>query len=180
MAPGVSVAGLTHCRIQVTMLALRTCDRRARSCRQSMSARSLILLVEDDSDDAFFLRLAFLRAGLPNPIVDVRNGQQAVNYLSGSALYADRSLYPLPRLVVVDLKLPLMDGFELLAWLQSRPDLKGLPVIVISSSDLPSDRDKAIQLGAKDYLVKPHNPDELVSMVQTLPAKWMRESTPKD
>jgi CheY-like chemotaxis protein len=140
-----------------------------------MSAKSLILLVEDDRDDAFFLRRAFLRAGLPHPIVDVRNGQQAVNYLSGNTLFADRSLYPLPKLIVVDLKLPVMDGFELLAWLQNQPDFENLPVIVISSSNLDSDRDKAIQLGAKDYLVKPHNPDDLVAMIQSLPAKWMGE-----
>jgi CheY-like chemotaxis protein len=140
-----------------------------------MSARSLILLVEDDKDDAFFLRRAFLRAGLPHPIVDVRNGQQAVNYLSGNALFADRSLYPLPKLLVVDLKLPLMDGFELLAWLQNRQEFGSLPVIVISSSNLDSDREKAFQLGAKDYLVKPHNPDELVPMIQKLPARWMGE-----
>jgi CheY-like chemotaxis protein len=140
-----------------------------------MSAKSLILLVEDDRDDAFFLRRAFLRAGLPHPIVDVRNGQQAVNYLSGNTLFADRSLYPLPKLIVVDLKLPVMDGFELLAWLQNQPDFESLPVIVISSSNLDSDRDKAIQLGAKDYLVKPHNPDDLVAMIRSLPAKWMGE-----
>jgi CheY-like chemotaxis protein len=140
-----------------------------------MSARSLILLVEDDRDDAFFLRRAFLRAGLSHPIVDVRNGQQAVNYLSGNALFADRSLYPLPKLVVVDLKLPLMDGFELLAWLQNRPEFGSLPVIVISSSNLESDREKAMQLGAKEYLVKPHDPDELVPMIKTLRARWMGE-----
>jgi CheY-like chemotaxis protein len=140
-----------------------------------MTARSLILLVEDDRDDAFFLRRAFLRSGLPHPIVDVRNGQQAVNYLSGKALFADRSLYPLPNLVVVDLKLPLMDGFELLAWLQNRPEFVSLPVIVFSSSNLDSDKEKAFHLGAKDYLVKPHDPDELVPMIQTLRAKWMGE-----
>jgi CheY-like chemotaxis protein len=76
---------------------------------------------------------------------------------------------------VVDLKLPLMDGFELLAWLQDRPQFGSLPVIVISSSNLDSDREKAFQLGAKDYLVKPHNPDELVPMIRSLPARWMAE-----
>jgi CheY-like chemotaxis protein len=140
-----------------------------------MSARSLILLVEDDRDDAFFLRRAFLRAGLSHPIVDVRNGQQAVNYLSGNALFADRALYPLPKLVVVDLKLPLMDGFELLAWLQNRPEFGSLPVVVISSSNLDSDKEKAMQLGAKEYLVKPHDPDELVPMIKTLRARWIGE-----
>ena len=81
----------------------------------------------------------------------------------------------MPKLLVVDLKLPLMDGFELLAWLQDRPQFGSLPVIVISSSNLDSDREKAFQLGAKDYLVKPHNPDELVPMIRSLPARWMAE-----
>lgn len=138
-----------------------------------MSARSLILLVEDSRDDAFFLRRAFLKAGFAHPIVDVRNGQQAVNYLSGNASYADRSLYPLPGLVVVDLKMPLMDGFELLGWLQSRPELEGLPAIVISSSALPTDREKAIKLGARDYFVKPNDPADLIGLVADLHEKWM-------
>jgi len=142
-----------------------------------MSARALILLVEDSRDDAFFLRRAFLKAGLSHPIVDVRNGQQAVNYLSGNTLYADRSLYPLPKLVVVDLKMPLMDGFELLAWLQNRPELQPLPVIVISSSDLPGDKARAIKLGAKDYFVKPNDPEDLVQLVGELHAKWMPQET---
>jgi CheY-like chemotaxis protein len=140
-----------------------------------MSARSLILLVEDSRDDAFFLRRAFLKAGFSHPIVDVRNGQQAVNYLSGNALYADRSLYPLPKLLVVDLKMPLMDGFELLAWIQSRPELDALPAIVISSSDHPADREKAMKLGAREYFVKPNDPAELVSLVGDLHMKWMTQ-----
>lgn len=138
----------------------------------TMSARSLILLVEDSRDDAFFLRRAFLKAGLSHPIVDVRNGQQAVNYLSGNALYSDRSLYPLPKLVLVDLNMPLMDGFEFLAWVQNRPELERLPIIVISSSDLPADKAKAITLGAKDYLVKPNDPEDLVRLIEGLHAKW--------
>jgi CheY-like chemotaxis protein len=138
-----------------------------------MGARSVILLVEDSRDDAFFLRRAFLKAGFTHPIVDVRNGQQAVNYLSGNALFADRSLYPLPELVLVDLKMPLMDGFELLAWLQNRPELQALPVIVISSSDLLTDREKALKLGAKDYFVKPNDPEDLVRLVLGLNARWM-------
>jgi CheY-like chemotaxis protein len=140
-----------------------------------MSARSLILLVEDSRDDAFFLRRAFVKAGLSHAIVDVRNGQQAVNYLSGHALFADRSLYPLPKLVLVDLKMPLMDGFELLTWVQSRPELKQLPVVVISSSPLPTDKEKAILLGARDYFVKPHDPEQLVQIVEALHAKWITE-----
>jgi CheY-like chemotaxis protein len=141
-----------------------------------MSARGLILLVEDSRDDAFFLRRAFLKAGFSHPIVDVRNGQQAMNYLSGNALYADRSLYPLPKLVLVDLKMPLIDGFELLTWVQNRPELEHLPVVVISSSDLATDKEKAAKLGAKDYFVKPVDPEGLVRFVQGLQARWFNAS----
>jgi CheY-like chemotaxis protein len=144
-----------------------------------MRARSLILLVEDNRDDAFFLRRAFLKAGVSHPIVDVRNGQQAVNYLSGNALYSDRSLYPMPKLVLVDLKMPLMDGFELLTWVQNRPELEALPVVVISSSDLPADRDRAIKLGAKDYFVKPNDPEDLVRLIEDFRARWIADGDVK-
>ena len=140
---------------------------------------ALSCLVEDSRDDAFFLRRAFLKAGLSHPMVDVRNGQQAVNYLSGKALYGDRSLYPLPGLIVVDLKMPLMDGFELLAWLQGQPELEAMPAIVISSSDLPADREKAMKLGAREYFVKPNDPADLIRLVEGLHAKWMAPKYPK-
>jgi two-component system, cell cycle response regulator DivK len=82
-------------------------------------------------------------------------------------------------LVVVDLKMPLMDGFELLGWLQNRPELESLPAIVISSSDLPADREKAIKLGARDYFVKPNDPADLVKLVEGLHEKWMSGGSAK-
>jgi DNA-binding response OmpR family regulator len=131
-----------------------------------MSARNLILLAEDDRNDAFFLRRAFMQAGIPVSIVDVRNGKQAINYLSGDALYSDRTLFPLPTLVVVDIKMPLSDGFELLAWLQKHPEVSKAPVVVLSASDFQQDISKARELGARDYFVKPLNPAELVEVVR--------------
>ena len=131
-----------------------------------MSARNLILLAEDDRNDAFFLRRAFMQAGVSVSIVDVRNGQQAMNYLNGDALYSDRTLFPLPTLVVIDLKMPLSDGFKLLEWLQKNPEVSKAPVVVLSSSDFQHDISKARELGARDYFVKPLDPAGLIEVAR--------------
>jgi|SRR3954468_4856577 CheY-like chemotaxis protein len=138
-----------------------------------MNGQKLVLLAEDSRDDAFFLRRAFLSAGITCSVVDVRNGQQAINYLSGNNLFEDRCAFPMPNLVIVDLKMPLVDGFEVLAWVQAQPALKSLPVIVLSSSNLQIDKEKAQALGALEYLVKPNNPAELVQVVEQLKQKWL-------
>jgi DNA-binding response OmpR family regulator len=138
-----------------------------------MSARNLILLAEDDRNDAFFLRRAFMQAGVSVSIVDVRNGQQAMNYLTGEALYSDRTLFPLPTLVVVDLKMPLSDGFKLLEWLQKHPEISKVPVVVLSSSDFAQDISKARELGARDYFIKPLNPAELIEVVRGITQNFL-------
>ena len=142
-----------------------------------MSGRCLILLCEDSREDVFLVRNAFAKAGFSHVIVEARNGQQAVNYLSGSGLYADRRKHPLPDLVLLDLRMPLMDGFEVLAWLKTRGDLGWLPVVVLSASDLPADQERARKLGADDYLVKPSEWKDLVQVVQDLHDKWITKAT---
>src|SRR5262249_15525565 len=117
-------------------------------------------------------------AALSHMIVDVRNGQQAVNYLSGSALYADRNKHPLPALMILDLKMPLMDGFEVLAWLQTRPELKSLPVVVLAASHLSADVQKATELGAHDYFSKPRDWSELVKLAHNLHDRWLKKPGP--
>src|SRR3954454_11925540 len=116
-----------------------------------MSAHKLVLLADDDRNDALFLRRAFQKAGLSHSIVDVRNGRQAANYLAGEVLYADRTQFPLPALIILDLKMPLMDGFELLAWIRRQKQLQTVPAVVLSSSDQAVDKEKALDLGAQDY-----------------------------
>lgn len=138
-----------------------------------MSGQRLILLAEDSRDDAFLLRRAFMAAGVSCAIIDVRNGQQAINYLNGDPLYADRATFPIPHLVILDLKMPLVDGFEVLKWLKTQPTLKSVPVVVLSSSNLETDREKARTLGAQDYLVKPNDPKELVKVAQKLQERWL-------
>jgi CheY-like chemotaxis protein len=138
-----------------------------------MSARNLILLADDDRNDAFFLRQAFMKAGALCSILDVRNGKQAINYLNGDALYQDRGIFPLPRLVILDIKMPMVDGFEVLTWLQGQPALAHVPVIVLSGSGLRSDVTKARELGARDYLIKPNDPAELVKMAKHVNDTWL-------
>src|SRR5258706_12776145 len=120
-----------------------------------MKRNAPILLAEDDENDVFFLRRALARSGLGNPLIAVRDGQEAVDYLAGIGPYADRASHPLPGLIFLDLKMPRMNGFEVLLWLSSRPEFGELPVVVLTSSAQDSDIRKARELGADDYQVKP-------------------------
>jgi CheY-like chemotaxis protein len=122
---------------------------------------SVVLLVEDNDDDVYFMQRAFKDAGLTNPLHVVTDGQQAVDYLSGREQFADRTRYPVPDFIFLDLKLPIMDGFEVLAWLRQEHK-SSLPVAILTSSPEEVDRRRAHELGASCYLVKP--PD--VSMLQ--------------
>src|SRR5436190_5741750 len=104
------------------------------------SSHPPVLLVEDDDNDILFMQIAFKRAGMEHPLVAVHDGEMAIEYLSGTGRYNDRERFPLPCIIVTDLKMPRMDGFDLLEWMQGRPELAGTPAIVLSSSDQPADR----------------------------------------
>jgi CheY-like chemotaxis protein len=129
-----------------------------------MSELRPILAAEDEESDRMILKLAFQGAKLPRPLVIVRDGQEAVDYLGGKGRFADRSAHPLPALVVLDLKMPRMNGFDVLAWLANQPEFKELPAVVLSSSSDESDIRKARQVGAREYFVKPHNLEELIKI----------------
>jgi CheY-like chemotaxis protein len=125
-----------------------------------------VLHVEDDPNDALLVKLSFRKAQLPVLLQHVTDGQQAVNYLSGTVPYSDRLSFPLPGLVLLDLKLPLLDGFGVLAWARAQPGLTDLRIIVLSSSNQPEDIARAKRLGADDYLVKASGYEEVVNAVQ--------------
>jgi CheY-like chemotaxis protein len=108
---------------------------------------STILLVEDERNDVFLLQYAFEAAGIANPLRVVEDGQEAVEYLGGAGKYADRDQFPMPCLVLLDLKLPVKSGHDVLRWIQRQPALKALVVIVLSSSREKNDVDTAYQLG---------------------------------
>lgn len=133
-----------------------------------------ILQVEDDGNDVFFLEHAFKAAGINCPVRVARDGQEAIDYLSGVGEFADRLCYPLPSLVLLDLKLPRKDGFEVLDWVRQHRDLCRIPVIVLTSSAREADIERACLLGANSFLVKPSDLKERVELARLLNDYWLR------
>jgi CheY-like chemotaxis protein len=133
----------------------------------------IILLVEDNPTDVLLIQRAFRKANLSVPLQVVGDGEVAVQYLSGQEPYGDRRSYPLPVLILLDLKLPRKSGTEVLAWLQEQPVLKRLPVVVLTSSKEYADINNVYDLGANAYMVKPVAFDNLVDIVKTLNMHWL-------
>jgi CheY-like chemotaxis protein len=138
-----------------------------------MSSQPTVLVADDDPNDVFFLRRAFQKAGVSCPIVDVPDGEKAISYLTGAEAYGDRARYPMPSLLFLDLKMPKISGFEVLEWLQKHDGLHNMKIIVLSSSNLPSDMQKARSLGAHDYRVKPADIDDMINMVKDIASQWL-------
>jgi CheY-like chemotaxis protein len=134
---------------------------------------STVLLVEDDPNDVVLTQRAFDRAGFANPLQIVGDGEQAIAYLSGAASYADRGRFPLPILLLLDLKLPRKSGFDVLAWIRGAPTMRRLPVVVLTSSQQSPDINRAYDAGANSYLVKPVAFENLLGLVQTLGLYWI-------
>lgn len=125
---------------------------------------AVILIVEDDPNDVLFMRRAFQKAGVRQAIRVARDGQEAINYLSGTGPFADRRQYPLPCLVILDVKLPKKNGLEVLDWLRHREELRDMPVVMVTSSDENGDKDHAVRAGIEAYRVKPVSFQELVRL----------------
>lgn len=137
-----------------------------------MLKNASILLAEDDPNDVLLIQRAFEKAGLKNKLKVVPDGEQAINYLSGKGTYTNRDLYPMPFMLLLDLKMPGTDGFEVLQWVRQEPQLKRLLIVVLTSSHLQADVDRAYELGANSYLVKPVAFEEMVHLVQRFEAYW--------
>jgi CheY-like chemotaxis protein len=133
----------------------------------------VLLLVEDDPDHVLLIQRALARASLVNPLKIVRDGEEAIQYLSGSGEYDDRARYPLPSLILLDLKLPRKSGLEVLEWIRKHPTLKLLPVVVLTSSSESRDVERAYALGVNSYLVKPVRFEDLLEMVKSIGMYWM-------
>ena len=132
-----------------------------------------ILLVEDDPDDAFLVQRAIRKAGIANPVLLAGDGDRAIEVLAASIGEAGPIVEPPIGLVLLDLKMPRRSGFEVLTWLRERPVLARIPVVVLTSSREPRDIDRAYDLGANSYLVKPGSPEELLALVDQLGAYWL-------
>jgi CheY-like chemotaxis protein len=127
-----------------------------------------ILLAEDNTSHVELIRHAFKDAGLPYPIQVVSDGEQAIAYLKGEGRYSDRHNYPYPALLLLDLKMPRTLGFEVLAWARRQPEHKTLPIVVLTNSSDIKDLNRAYELGANSFLVKPLNIQDLKNLIQAL------------
>ena len=127
-----------------------------------MPAAATLLIAEDNEDDRFIMAEAVRSAGITTPVEFVSDGRQAVDYLSGAGDFVDRNKHPLPGLVILDYKMPFMNGIEVLQWIRSS-QFKRLPVIILSASSLPGDIERAYDLHVNSYLMKPSSLETLRS-----------------
>jgi CheY-like chemotaxis protein len=133
----------------------------------------IILYAEDEENDIFFLKHAFQIFRSPHAVTAVPDGEQALDYLAGRGLFADRKLHPLPVLVILDINMPKKSGLEVLEWTRQQSGFRLLPVLMLTSSSRPEDRERARQLGVDDYLLKPTDPLKLVELVKMLHDRWL-------
>jgi CheY-like chemotaxis protein len=138
-----------------------------------MHRQCTILIVDDDENDIFFVKRAFTEINVHCTFQVLKNGQEVIDYLNGEEQYADRDEYPMPMMILMDLKMPVMDGFEVLSWIRSRPGIKVIPTIIFSSSDLPLDITRAYELGANSFMTKSVTYDGLLLKLQTLSQYWL-------
>ncbi len=138
-----------------------------------MNVNQTILLVDDGECDLLLLRRAFGKADFNNPLQEARNGAEAIAYLQGEGAYADRSRFPLPALVLLDLNMPMKNGFDVLSWLRTQPALHHLTVIILTASLRSEDVERAFELGANAFLVKPSTLEVLIDMIRCL-RDWLQ------
>jgi len=133
-----------------------------------------ILLAEDNEDDAWLVKRALNWGDIHNPVHVVQDGAEAIAYLRGDREYSDREQFPIPKLAMLDIKMPIVSGLKVLEWIRtsSQDGLKRLPVIIMSSSDSQKDIDRAYELGVNAYLIKPHAFRNLVSVLQSTTEFW--------
>jgi CheY-like chemotaxis protein len=131
-----------------------------------------LLIVEDNEDDIFFMERIFKQMGARCDLRFVRDGVEAVEYLSGKGRFEDRVKNPLPTIILMDLKMPRMNGFEVLEWMQKQPEIKLIPTIVVTSSTMQEDVTRAYRAGANAVMNKPVDKDSLLQMLKTFHLYW--------
>ncbi len=138
-----------------------------------MKKNPCVLYIEDEEDDVFFMRNAFKRLGMEECFHMVPDGERAIAYLTGGDPYTDRARFPVPTIVLLDLSLPVLSGFEVLAWLRGHPQFRSVPVMVFSASVRAEDRLRAEELGATAFLPKPTSGGQFLDMVRRLKKTWL-------
>jgi len=139
-----------------------------------------VLHIDDDANDTILLQAAARRANAVFELTNVPDGEHAIAYLSGTGSYADRRRFPMPALVLLDLKMPRLTGAEILKWIRNQPELGQLPVVVLSGSQLQDDMREAYARGANSYLVKPLGFESLVALVRDMESCWLAKKKRTD
>lgn len=143
-----------------------------------MGLKRHLLLAEDDDNDVWFLQRALAEAGVENPLHVVHDGEQAIAYLAGEGEFANRDEFPLPYLMILDLKMPRKTGLDVLSWLRTQEALSCLPVIVFSSSAHPHDVEQAYRLGANSFVVKPGSTSRRTEFARMIKSYWLDFNEP--
>jgi CheY-like chemotaxis protein len=133
----------------------------------------VILLVEDSDDDVFLITRAFKSVGLVSPLMRATDGRDAIDYLSGKGAYADRVKFPMPSLVLLDIKMPFVTGLEVLRWIRSQPPFASLPVVMFTTSNQECDVRSAYGSGANAFLVKPSRIEDCISIASAIRQFWI-------
>jgi CheY-like chemotaxis protein len=134
-----------------------------------------VLLADDSEEDALLIRHAFQKAGIPNPLHIVNSCEEAISYLSGRRGYSNREEHPLPHLLLLDLRMQGLDGFELLRWVRHRPGLESLAIVVMTASHKAWDMNEAYRLGANSFLLKPTDFEGLIELARGLDRYWLNQ-----
>ena len=140
----------------------------------NMVFEPVILAADDREDDIELTRQALVRANVLNPLQVARDGEEAIQYLEGTGRFSNRAEYPLPDLMLLDLKMPKLNGFEVLQWVRSHPTLKGLRIVVLTTSEEDSDIDRSYQLGANAFLVKPCDFKRYCMLIEATLFFWLQ------
>lgn len=139
-----------------------------------MFRRDVLLYAEDDPDFSALFKCALDKGGFKELIAHVTDGEQAIAYLRGDGKYSDRTQFPLPAVALLDLKMPRKTGFEVLEWIRKESPFPYLPVIVLTVSEELRDIQRAYQLGANSFLIKPPSVADLKNMLDMLDTYWFR------
>lgn len=145
-----------------------------------MNDQALFLLIEDNENDALLIQRAFVQAKILNPLLLLSSAEEAMAYFQGSGRYSNRVEFPLPALVLLDLKLPGLDGFDFLRWLRAQPGISATRVVILTSSDAIQDVNRAYQAGANSFLIKPVDFERFVEVSRALNGYWMWMDAPPE
>ena len=186
-ASGEGTLSAGHCIVPMTIgqpesiptqiaFAFRPATRKLPCAALSMDTKEFtVLLIEDDLNDIFLVKRAFKMARLETPLQIVTDGEEAIGYLKGEGRYADREAHPLPHLIVMDLKMPRRSGFEVLQWIRHDGLLRRIPVVIVSASNHPEEINRAYELGANAYMIKPVDFRSVEHLFECITRYWGRE-----